>query len=217
VDVLAGRLPRQRFKVFANLPFTITSEIIAKLTTPPYRAADMYLVVQREAAARFTGMPAGTLRSTLLRPWFEPTVVHRFQRTDFVPAPEVDVVMLRLRKRGPPPAVGAHPYLYRDFVTMCFVSRRPILRDTLNQLMGRADANRALRHAGLNLDATPREVSFEAWIDLFEMFLVLGTPAGGRAVQSAHRELQIQQRSLAKVHRTRSRWRSAEPTGSSVS
>jgi hypothetical protein len=45
---------------------------------------------------RFVGQPRGTLIATLLRPWFEPAIVHRFRRTDFVPAPHVEVVMLRL-------------------------------------------------------------------------------------------------------------------------
>jgi hypothetical protein len=53
-----------------------------------------------ELAARFTGQRRGALISALLKPRFEPTLVHRFERTDFAPPPRVDVVVLRLRKRG---------------------------------------------------------------------------------------------------------------------
>ena len=93
--------PRRPYKVFANIPFNATAAIVNRLTQACHPPEDSYLVVRAEAAERFTGQPRGTLISTLLKPWFEPTLVHRFDRTDFDPPPRVDAVMLRLQKRGP--------------------------------------------------------------------------------------------------------------------
>src|SRR5215510_1463281 len=76
--------------------------IVSRLTAASNPPRDAYLVVQREAAERFVGKPRPTLVAALLMPWFEASIVHRFRATDFAPAPRVDVVMLRLHKRGPP-------------------------------------------------------------------------------------------------------------------
>lgn len=102
-DFLRVTLPHAPYKVFASPPFDVISAIINKLTSAAEAPEDTFLAVQREAAERYTGRPSETLHALLLKPWFEPRVVHVFRRRDFVPVPAVDVVMLRLRKRGPPP------------------------------------------------------------------------------------------------------------------
>ncbi len=56
-DFRSERLPSEPYKVFANPPFDITSDIIAKLVRATTQPEDIFLVVQREAAARYRGMP----------------------------------------------------------------------------------------------------------------------------------------------------------------
>jgi 23S rRNA (adenine-N6)-dimethyltransferase len=98
-DALAVRLPRVQYKVVANIPFDITARLVRRLTSATYAPSDSYLVVQREAAQRLVG---STLLANSIKPWFEPTIMHHFKRTDFAPPPRVEVVFLRLRKCGPP-------------------------------------------------------------------------------------------------------------------
>ena len=127
-------------------------------------------MVRAEAAERFTGQPRGTLISTLLKPWFEPTLVHRFDRADFAPSPRVGVVMLRLRKRGPPLVPAADAGTYRDFVVSVFAGRHGSVRNSLRDLVGWQPARRVTAGLGLDPAATPSEVSFACWLDLFELF-----------------------------------------------
>ncbi len=115
-DFLGTRLPLPPYKVFANVPFNCTAEIIRRLTETRHPPDDIYLAVQQEAAERFLGRPRESLRSVLLKPWFEPSLAYRFRQADFVPAPQVEVVMLRLRKRGPPLIQASRAQLYRDLV-----------------------------------------------------------------------------------------------------
>src|SRR6266540_2545984 len=124
-DFLHLGLPVGPYKVFANIPFNLTAEIVAKLTTAANPPGDSYLAMQREAAERFSGEPRGTLQAMLLAPWFDASTVHNFRRTDFDPMPLVDVVMLRLRKRGPPLVCPSNAQLYRDFLTYCFTCWQP--------------------------------------------------------------------------------------------
>ena len=101
-DFLEFPLPSSRYKVFANIPFAITTAIVSKLTTGVSPPEDAWLVMQREAAQRFLGEPGGTLVSALLHPWFTGQIRHHFRRSDFVPQPGVEVVLLHLSRRGEP-------------------------------------------------------------------------------------------------------------------
>src|SRR6185436_19477018 len=97
---------------------------------------------------------------------------HRFERHDFTPVPRVDVVMLRLRKRGPPLVEPADARLFRDFVSYGFTAWRPSLSSALEGLVGRPRARQAAREVGLPLDAPPSLVPFERWLRLFQTLKV---------------------------------------------
>ena len=100
-DFLQLPLPVTPYKVVANIPFNVTAAIVAKLTHAANPPEDASLVLQREAAERFMGQPKQTLVSLQLQPWFNLSITYRFQRHDFVPVPQVDIVLLRFSKRGP--------------------------------------------------------------------------------------------------------------------
>lgn len=203
-DFLACPLPGTPYKIFANIPFNRTAAIVAKLTAAPCPPEDAYLIVQREAADRFLGRPRETLRAVLLKPWFEPAIVHRFRREDFAPAPHVDVVMLRLRKRGPPlvPATGARAF--RDFAVYGFTAWQPSLYRVLADLLGPRQSRRVARDAGLDPAAPPTAVPFAQWLALFDAFDHLDDARARRLVAGAERRLQRQQAGLRKCHRTTS-------------
>lgn len=210
-DFLTVPLPSEPFTVFANIPFNATSEIVARLTGAARPPNDSFLAVQREAAERYLGSPRETLVSVLLKPWFEPSVVHRFRREDFSPVPRVDVVMLRLRKRGPPLISGERAGLFRDLVSYGFTAWRPSALDSLESLVGRTRARQLAEQVGLSPSAPPSLVPFEAWLGLVQA-LTAGDAARLRSrLADAASTLRRQQRSLTKVHRTRTRWTRRPP------
>jgi 23S rRNA (adenine-N6)-dimethyltransferase len=205
-DILRMCLPNRPYKVFSNIPFDATSAIVSRLThaaaeaegEAEAEAADMYLVVQREAAERFIGAPWTTLQAVLLFPWFEASVVHTFRRTDFAPAPRVDVVMLRLRKRGPPLLASSDAQLYRDFV-ICLFSGHP-----LRLLVGKRRAERLTRALDI-FDASPMRIPAPRWLQLFCAALSAARDELRWSVPHAEQHLRQQQRRLHKLHRTSAR------------
>src|SRR5947209_16919158 len=120
--------------------------------------------MQREAAEKFVGIPRESLFSVLLKPCFELTLLHNFRRSDFPPAPRVDVVMLRLRKRGPPLFGHQNMVLFRDFVVYGFTTPQPTLRATLKGLFPYRQLKLLSTTAGLNIDVTPTNLRFEQWL-----------------------------------------------------
>jgi 23S rRNA (adenine-N6)-dimethyltransferase len=204
-DVLQAPLPTAPYKVFANIPFNATAAIVTRLTTACRPPDDTYLAVQKEAAARFMGQPRESLYAVLMKPWFEPSVVFSFRRSDFIPAPHVDIVMLRLRKRGPPLVSPSDAPLYRDFVTYAFMAWQPSLDGTLRRIFGPQQLRCIRQHLGIDLDATPTTVQFEQWLSLFHLFRDSCDAGRLRRVLGAGERLKRQQAGLQKVHRTRTR------------
>ena len=205
-DFLHYRLPRKRYKVFANIPFNITRAIVTRLTTAEYPPEDAYLAMQKEAAEMFLGKPHESLCTVLLKPWFEVEIVHRFRRKDFVPEPRVDVVMLRLRKRGPPLVNRADKQCFRDFVVYSFTTWRPTLGSVLKGIFSGQQLKHMRRELGYDLDTTPTSIPFELWLNVFEYFKKIGNEQAMHTIVGSEKRLIQQQKRLQKVHRTRRSW-----------
>ncbi len=201
-DLSECPLPSRTYKVFSNPPFDVTAEIMMKLTRATLPPEDSFLVMQKEAAGRFSGQPKETLAALLLKPWFAPAVVHEFIPQDFAPAPGVDVVMFRLRKRGPPLVEERSGRLYRDFVTACFTAWQPTVDRALDRVLGRAVARALVDHVDLHLCVRPSELAFLGWLTLFRAFAQLPGGLTSR-VAGAHAHERRQQERLHKSHRTR--------------
>jgi 23S rRNA (adenine-N6)-dimethyltransferase len=201
-DFLSFPLPRSTYKVFANIPFNVTSAIVGKLTSGTSPPIDAYLGIQREAAHRFLGTPRETLVAVLLKPWFEPTVVHHFRPTDFVPAPGVEVVLLRLRRREAPLVAAADAALFGDLAAYAFTAWRPTVGEALALILPKRTVVDIERAAGVSLNRPPSAVPFEGWPALVAAFRAI---AGQRVatVQGARAQLEQRQAGLVKIHRTR--------------
>lgn len=202
-DFLEYSLPGGHYKVFANIPFNITSAVVTRLTTAPVPPDDTYLIMQKEAAEKFLGVPQESLYAILLKPSFELKLLHRFRRSDFIPAPRVDVVMLRLRKRGPPLISRNEMSLFRDFVVYSFTTAQPSLKSTFKGIFTPRQFKRLSDNLALDFDATPRSLCFEQWIHLFDCFKRIATPQAIHTIQSSEMRLRQQQAKLQKIHRTR--------------
>lgn len=201
-DIRTYRLPRADYVVFASPPFDITAAIIGKLTSARVPPRETYLVLQREAAERYIGSPRQTLSALRIAPWFSVESVHRFKKTDFVPVPGVDVVLLRVRKRGPPlvPARDAQPYL--DLVVAVFAAWRPSVGRSLSDAIGSRAATRLLRTANVDPASRPSAIPLSRWLALYQQFRQLPDDLRAR-VAGAEARLRRQQRRVHKLHRTR--------------
>jgi 16S rRNA (adenine1518-N6/adenine1519-N6)-dimethyltransferase len=124
-DFLCSPLPQKPYKVFANIPFSITGEIFRKLLQSPHSPSDCYLVVQAEAASKFIARPqSNTLAAMLYYPWWNIHILHRFQPSDFVPSPKVGCVLLHLQPRSTPLIPPSQKAAYLDFITYHFIHHR---------------------------------------------------------------------------------------------
>jgi 23S rRNA (adenine-N6)-dimethyltransferase len=101
-DALWVPLPHRPFRVVANIPFSITTPLLRRLVDSRLVAADV--VVEVRAGRRLVSAAAGGGRPELAG-WhrrFAFSLGSFLPREQFQPAPPVDAVVLRLRRRQHP-------------------------------------------------------------------------------------------------------------------
>lgn len=122
-DFLDWQLPREKYKVFSNIPFNYTADIVKKLTTADNLPTDIYLIMQKAAAYKFAGMPyhKNSLASILISIDFSVQMLREIDRESFKPKPSVDVVFVHFdryaRSQTPRSLIPEDEReLFRDFV-----------------------------------------------------------------------------------------------------
>lgn len=100
-DFMEYPLPnKESYKVFANIPYHITTKIVKKLTEDAHPPSEIWLVMEKGAAKRFLGVPVETKYSSLLKRRWKLDIVYFFNKEDFHPKPSVDSVLLHFLRRG---------------------------------------------------------------------------------------------------------------------
>ena len=148
-----------------------------------------HLIVQREAAARFTGGPFGKecLVSLLLKPWWSLEVLAEVPRTVFSPEPRVEAVLLRVKRRKQSLISRSDRKRFEDFIAFAYSGPGPTLRDNLSAVLRRAQFNRLAKSFGLHGRATPGQLTFEQWCGLFEFFSSAVSGSRRRVVEGSAR------------------------------
>jgi len=131
-NFLTEPLPKDTpYKVFANIPFSRTTEIIRKLAAGAAPPDDAWLVMEKGAAKRFMGKPNESRISLLLKPFFDMEIRYHFRREDFHPAPSVDTVLFHMKRKTTPDIAASQKQAYESFIENHFGRHRYIIGETL--------------------------------------------------------------------------------------
>jgi 16S rRNA (adenine1518-N6/adenine1519-N6)-dimethyltransferase len=159
-------------KVIANLPYAIAATVIVRTIEDLDTAENWVVMVQREVGERLAaspGTPAYGAPSVLVQLAADVSVLRRVSRTVFRPVPNVDSVLLGLRRHG----AAADPAL-RRLVHGAFAHRRKTLAGSLALAADSAKPTReqvraALEHLGHAPDARAERLSPEEFRDLAKL------------------------------------------------
>lgn len=162
-DFFKTQLPLGPYKVFSNIPFSRTTDILRRLTTATNPPQEAWLVLEKGAAHRFCGKPGETLQSLLLKPFFDTKILYYFRREDFHPAPRVDCVLLHLHRKAAPDIPASEREAWRRFLEHSL--RYGICGS--RGLLSRRQAAAALRRAGLEPLAPSSDILYVQWLCLF--------------------------------------------------
>jgi 23S rRNA (adenine-N6)-dimethyltransferase len=165
-DFLEYRLPKNRFRIMANIPFSITSEIINKVVVADNKPEKMHLIMQREAAEKYKG---GSQGSVLIGPWFEVEVLGEIDRTNFTKKPQIKVDFVEFRKRDKPFIDDHDQKEFMEFVLFGFNQWKPTWIDSYRKILTFAQLDRMKKRYKLE-GLKPCQVSFDNWLMLFKDF-----------------------------------------------
>jgi len=133
---LAERLGEERCVVVANLPYYITTPIVSRLIETKSRIRLAALMVQKEVAQRLIAPSGGDdygAITVFVRYHCEVEIVAQVSRNVFLPPPEVDSALVRLRVRERPPVQTRDEGAFFAVVKAAFGQRR---KTVLNALSG---------------------------------------------------------------------------------
>ncbi|MCG2692166.1 23S ribosomal RNA methyltransferase Erm, partial [Microgenomates group bacterium] len=171
VDFLKYQIPAAGYKVFANIPFNITAAVIKKLLSSPLPPTAAFLVVQKEAAEKFCGLPKETQFSIFNKPWFELEIVRSFRKTDFEPMPSVDTVLLKIIKRPESLVKQVAKENYIWFVQYGFNRWRANLGKNFKNIFTYKQWRRLAHDLKFQLKAQPTNLTFNQWLGIFNFYL----------------------------------------------
>lgn len=120
--------------VVANLPYYITTPIIMKFLEEKLPLEYIVVMVQKEVADRMAAKPGGKDYGSLsiaVQYYCEAELVTIVPRTVFVPQPNVDSAVIRLRLWKTPPVQIADERFFFEVVQACFVQRRKTIYNNL--------------------------------------------------------------------------------------
>lgn len=205
-------LPKNNYKVFSNIPFIYSSEIIKKLVFASNPPIDAYLIVQKESADKFISNEFNNRNSQIsiqISPFFDLNIIYKFNRSDFYPQPRVNCVLLNIRKRNKPLIELEHKSLYYDFVVFTFNQTKPNIVEGLSSIMGKNEILRLLAQLRISSNSKPSELTLENWVNIFRYLLQNSANSLNLVRESFHRQLKQQSRH-EKINRTRNdkNWRS---------
>jgi len=156
-DFLEMPLPKGAYKIFANIPFHLSSPIVRKITEADNPPEATYLIVQKQfankllpASDRFTGQ-----LGMMIGPLFAVKIRRPLRKTDFWPHPNVDTVLLELIRREEPMIALKDMPKYRKFIEGCFSDPKIFVKTPREAV-------------GLKPDIKPSQMKLVEWVRLFE-------------------------------------------------
>lgn len=160
-------------KVISNLPYYITTPIVMMLLEGDMPWDTLVFMVQKEVALRMAGTPGNKNYSALsiaVRYYADPKLAFTVSKNCFVPKPDVDSAVVRLKKRDLPFMNDVDKEFFFRVVRASFGQRRKTLLNALGSqpwLEGGKEGLRVTLEAlGFNEKVRGEELTIEAFARL---------------------------------------------------
>ncbi len=167
-------LPSQ-YKVAANIPYYLTSNLIRTLLEASNPPQVMALLIQKEVAERITAKPGQmSVLAFSVQYYAAAQIIRVVGKELFDPPPKVESAIIQIIRR-PQPAFEADNEKLFKLVKAGFGEKRKMLRNSLagglqletNQVEG------LLKESGLSATARAQELSLDDWHRLYSSSLAL--------------------------------------------
>ena len=189
-----------RYKVFANIPFNITSTLLEYLFDGIVGPTTAHLILQTDAlfGTGEHGISLETFKSLLIKPLYTIEIAHRFQRSDFSPSPGVDTALFAFDRRTLPLINPSQYDLYKDF--LAFVSKDRVGEGVWLRVLSRQQIQKLAEEAGIVVGRGIKLQSVDALTAAFHLFAA-GSKTKVETVRGALAVLRAEQASREDINR----------------
>lgn len=159
------------YKVAANIPYYLTSNLLRILCESPNHFSLAALLVQKEVAERVCAKPgAMSLLSVSVQFYCQASRGRVVPAALFTPPPKVDSQILQLHHRTKPLFTDVDTKLFFRIVKAGFAQRRKTLLNSLSAGMrlGRQETTMWLKRAAIEPNTRAQNLSLEQWHDLYK-------------------------------------------------
>lgn len=160
------------YKVVANIPYYLTSNLLRVLCESPNSFSQAVLLVQKEVAERVAAAPGKmSLLSVSVQYYCEVKLGSVVAADKFTPPPKVDSQVLILSRRSSPMFPDVDTKKYFRLVKAGFSQRRKTL---LNSLSGglnleRDQVSELIAKTGISAGVRPQTLTLEDWHSLYKV------------------------------------------------
>jgi 23S rRNA (adenine-N6)-dimethyltransferase len=172
-DFLQTKLPKERYKVFANIPFSIEGKIIRRLLTADNPPVDAYLVMREDLSERLAGIKREGQFSVCHKPFFNFEIVHIFRKADFIPMARMDTVLLRFTQKSESLLLKEDKGKYLKFVGQGFGGGKG-LHYNLRLFLTHNQLQKLAHDYDFNPKSKPSDLKVEHWVAIFHFLKRMG-------------------------------------------
>ena len=161
------------YKVVANIPYYLTSNLLRVLSESTNPPTIMVLLVQKEVAEHIAAGPGRmSLLAVSVQLYYEPTLGAVVPAKLFSPPPKVDSRVIILKRRKKPLFEDLDNQKFFQLVKAGFSQRRKKLRSSLSGGLNisKDQANDLLKKAGVSPNARAQELSLKDWHKIYQVF-----------------------------------------------
>lgn len=161
-EIMAGE---KSVKLVANLPYYVTTPIIAKLLNEGYKFKSLTIMIQKEVAERMNSEPNckeyGSI-SVLVQYFCTTKIIRKVAPSSFMPRPKVDSIVIRLDRLEQPRVELKDEKLFFDIVRNSFNMRRKTLWNALKSFgLDKESMEGVFKDAGIDQKRRGETLSIE--------------------------------------------------------
>jgi 16S rRNA (adenine1518-N6/adenine1519-N6)-dimethyltransferase len=161
------------YKVVANIPYYLTSNLIRVLSESTNPPTDAAILIQKEVAERVCAKPGQmSILSVTAQYYWEVSLGRVVEAALFTPPPKVDSQILIMKYRPRPLFENVDSKKFFRLVKAGFGQKRKTLENSLagGLAVNKSEARQLLESAGIATTARAQTLSLEDWFRLYQRY-----------------------------------------------
>lgn len=171
-DIMKIRLPKEKFIVISNIPYSITTPIMKMLLNKPSSGFQKGIIIMEKGAAkRFTSQFVKDSYVLAWRMWFDIRYVRKISRNNFSPPPKVDSAMIIITRRKEPIIPNKDYFIFLGLAQYVLKQPNATIGLALKGIFTTSQLKRLRRNLGVSNDAPIGSLTAVQWGIVFHTMI----------------------------------------------